>query len=278
MTQGVHEQIGTLPAIEAKFHLFEIGREMLRADSVPRSHDAALEQRESGLHGVCVNVAYDVHAAAVLNGLVVFVSGFLDRYGIRGCIVGHNHVYILADVFADESCERSGLGIAGVEEAQIAVALADAENHFFVVQASDAAFALVPSPDVGSVQFDNAVQHRLFGLRHGVPDAMAEIPRGLVAHADRALNLAGRHSLFCFAEQVSREEPLRKWQVRIVEHSARRDGKLIVALFAVEQLLAGFQFDGGSFATQTLRPFGPAQTDEQGAALILSREKGVYIH
>ncbi len=278
MMQSVHEQIGTLPAIEAKLHLFEVGRKMLRADSVPRSHDAAFEQGERGFDGVRVYIAHDVDAAAVLNRLVIFVPGLLDRHGIRGSIVGHNHVHIFADVFADEFCEGSRLGISGMEKPHVAVALPNTENYFFVVHAGDAPLALVPAAYVSSIQFDGAIQHRLLGSRHGVTDAMAEIPRGLVTHPDRALNLASRHSLFRFAEQVSGEKPFGKGQVRIVEHRPRRDGKLIVAFLAVEELLVGFQFDGGSLAAQALRAFGPAQTNEQSAALFFSREKGVYIN
>ncbi len=58
----------TIPAIK---HLFEIGRKMLRAKRVPRSHDAALEQAEGGVCGIGMNVANDIDVAAVPNRLVV---------------------------------------------------------------------------------------------------------------------------------------------------------------------------------------------------------------
>src|SRR6266403_2999809 len=58
VTQSINEQIGTLPAIEAKFHLFKIGREMLCAESVPCPHDAALEKRERRLDSIGVNVSH----------------------------------------------------------------------------------------------------------------------------------------------------------------------------------------------------------------------------
>ena len=50
--QRVNEQIGILPAIEAECHLVQVKGEMLRADLVPRSNDAALQEREGGLDGV----------------------------------------------------------------------------------------------------------------------------------------------------------------------------------------------------------------------------------
>jgi len=48
MTQSVNKQIGILATIEAERHLIQVGREMLGAYLVPRSHDAALQQREGG--------------------------------------------------------------------------------------------------------------------------------------------------------------------------------------------------------------------------------------
>src|ERR1700687_3452391 len=67
MTQGINEQIGTLPTIKPEFHLFEIGREMLDADSVPRSGNAAFEERESGFYSIGVNISHDVDAFRVGN-------------------------------------------------------------------------------------------------------------------------------------------------------------------------------------------------------------------
>lgn len=52
MTQGVQEQVRAVPAIEPESHLVQVGQKMFGADLVPRSHDAALEQRESGFDRV----------------------------------------------------------------------------------------------------------------------------------------------------------------------------------------------------------------------------------
>ena len=58
------------PTIKTKLHLFEIGREMLRADLVPRPHDAPLQERERILDRVGVNVTHDVDLAPVIDGPV----------------------------------------------------------------------------------------------------------------------------------------------------------------------------------------------------------------
>src|SRR5258708_23809421 len=190
MTQSINEQIGTLPAIESELHLFEVGRKMLGANPVPRSHDAALQKREGGFDSVSVNVSHNVHAGTVVNLFVVRPLGLPHGRIVRGRIIRENYFHILRDVLSDVLSERSTFGVVGMEEAEIAAALADAYNYLFVVHTSDATLALVPSADVRNVHLDLAIQHRLIGLRHGVAAALAEIPNRLIAHPDPAPNLA----------------------------------------------------------------------------------------
>jgi len=242
MSQGIYEQIGTLPAIEPELHLFQVGAEMFGADSVPCSHDAALKQRKGGFDGVGMNVSHDVHAGTVVNLFVVRPFGFPHGRFVCGSIIGENDFHILTDILADVLRERSAFGVPGMEEAKIAVALADADHYFFVVVLCDVALAAHLTADIGHVHLDLAIQHRLIGLRHSVPDAMAEVPRRLVAHSDRALNLAGRHPLLRFAEQVCGEKPLSQCQVGIVKYRAGSDGELIVAILAVEQVPGASSF------------------------------------
>jgi hypothetical protein len=51
MPQRIYEEIGILAAIETEFHLRKVSREMFCTDLMPRSYDAALEQREGGFDG-----------------------------------------------------------------------------------------------------------------------------------------------------------------------------------------------------------------------------------
>lgn len=60
MPKGVDKQIGTLATIESEGHFFQVRRKMFGADFVPRSDDAALEQRERRLNGVRVNLTLKV--------------------------------------------------------------------------------------------------------------------------------------------------------------------------------------------------------------------------
>ena len=67
MAQGIQKQIGILPTIEAEAHLVQVGGEMLGANLVPRSHDAALQKREGGFHGVGRNPTA-TYALSLLSG------------------------------------------------------------------------------------------------------------------------------------------------------------------------------------------------------------------
>ena len=131
MTQGINEQIGAIPAIEAELHLVQIGREMLRADLVPRSHDAALQQGECGFDGVRRNASAiliaDVFTCAMVDDLMFF---FADSVLIGGETIRNKHVNVGTDVLSDVLCQCSALGIFGVEEPQIAIALAKADDDF----------------------------------------------------------------------------------------------------------------------------------------------------
>ena len=72
VAESINEQIRVVPAVEPEFHFFKVGRKMLSGETVPRSHDAALQQRECALDGVGVNVAVHVDTALVVDGLVLF--------------------------------------------------------------------------------------------------------------------------------------------------------------------------------------------------------------
>ena len=78
MTQSVNKQIGTITAVEAEAHFVQIGLQMLRTEAVPRSDDAALEQRERRFNRVRVNVGSEAHVLfrGVING---FVFGYCQR-------------------------------------------------------------------------------------------------------------------------------------------------------------------------------------------------------
>jgi len=134
MAQGVNEQIGILPAVEAEGHFVQVGLQMLGAEFVPRSHDAALEQRECRFYSVDVDVSSisDVFLGAVVHRFVLALK-FTHSFRVGAEIIGHDHVNILRNVLLDVSRQSSALSIFRVKESQITVALANTNDAFLVI-------------------------------------------------------------------------------------------------------------------------------------------------
>lgn len=279
MTQGIQEQIGPLAAIESECHLFEVGLEMLRAQLVPATAQTALEQRERGFDAIGVGISADVFLRAVFYNLVFTCEPHATcNPAIDWQFIGEEHVYVRSNISSKEFFERSCGHLLGVKQSEFSVPLTDAEDRTLFGTTS-ALFCPMPfAADICFVHLNFAVEHGLFSFGHRSADSVAEIPSCLVAHSERALNLAGRHSLFRFAEQECGGKPLFQWEVRIIEHRASGHAELVVTVFAVEQSLFGFKLDGGSLAARALRAFGPAQAAQQFAALGVSREHGVYVN
>ena len=85
------------------------------------------------------------------------------------------------------------------------------------------------SADPRFVSLDNALQHFGVSFLHGSADAVTEIPSRLIGNAKGALHLVGAHALLRFTHEIDRNEPLREWQVGIVEDGARHYAELVAA-------------------------------------------------
>jgi len=168
MTQGVDKQIGSLAAIESESHFVEVGLQMLRADFVPASHNTALEQRKCGFDSVRRD-AVTILVADVFLRLVIdrFVFSFVEASFDHGGRIARQFVdyfYIGADILFDVLCQRAGLRIFRLENLQIATALPNADNDFFLILAVPNTFASLLSAYVGFVHFNGAIKHRLIYL------------------------------------------------------------------------------------------------------------------
>lgn len=267
--------------IEAERHFVQIGREVLGADAMPRANDAALEKRECGFDGV----GRDHKAVLMANVLFRFVIDcftlrplrFGKARGVQNRLVGHDHVNILADVLLHDFADRLRRALFHVDEFQIAAALDNSDDGFFVLAIVSGACSMTLTADVGFIYFDGSVQH-LVDFGHGEADSMAEIPRGFVTDSEGALDLIGAHSFFGFAEQQGSKKPLLQSQMRIVKDCSRRDGELIIAAFAVEQLLGRGEFHSGHFAAWALNTVGPAETHQQFPASFVGIKHLDYVN
>src|SRR5690349_4442637 len=117
MTQGIKEQIVTLPAIKPEFHFGQICRKVLRTHAMPCADDATLQKRACVLDGIRMNVPIYIDLGFVLDSLV-WGSDFSrsERTGISIVFVGHDHIYIAAHVLPNELCQCATLGIFGMKE------------------------------------------------------------------------------------------------------------------------------------------------------------------
>src|SRR5690242_9451186 len=82
MTQSIQENGGRLPAIETEGHLIQVGREMLCADLVPSSHNAALQEGECGLDRVGMNVALHVYPVTMADSLMLGTVNACGNHGL----------------------------------------------------------------------------------------------------------------------------------------------------------------------------------------------------
>jgi hypothetical protein len=102
---------------------------------------------------------------------------------------------------------------------------------------------------------------------------MAEVPCGLIANPQRALDLISRHSFLRLTEQQDGKKPFLKWEVGVIEDCARGDRELIVASLAVKQLLRGRQLNDGHLTAQALNASGPAEAHKNLAAFFIGVEQ-----
>src|SRR5439155_9860281 len=162
----------------------------------------------------------------MVDSLMKILLHLVERPRIDSRFIGHNHFDVAADVGIDNLAHSLGLGILGSNEPQIAVALPDADDHGLVR-------FWTPSPrfaaNIGFINLDSATEFFRRYFKHGSPDAMAEVPCRLIAHADCALNLTGGHSLFRFTKQRRCDKPFPQRQMGIVEDGSSGHAKLVMA-------------------------------------------------
>ncbi len=276
MAQRIQEQVGILPAIEAERHFVKIGREMLCADFMPCTYNAALQQGESRFHGIRMDFSFDIDPVLVANGFVRSAreSSLHHSFGICCPFIGDNYFNITADVFFDKRCQSARLSVLSMEESQIAATLTDANYHFFVLGTASASTVAPLAANVGFVHFHSTVQQDWLVFFHGSTNAMAEIPCGLVAHSQSTFDLISRHSLAGLAQQKCCHKPSTQGEMGIVEHGSSRDAELVFALPAPYQL--GIRFEPDNVLRLTARAFraeGPAKSFQQFAAFIIGREQ-----
>ena len=86
---------------------------------------------------------------------------------------------------------------------------------------------------------------------------------------DRAAQLVSGKTFARLYDQESCGKPDIQRQVRVVEYRSRLDAELVIALFAVKQLLRRRQFHRSATATWALGAVRPAQARQKNAAFFV---------
>jgi hypothetical protein len=201
---------------------------MLRADSVPRTEDAALEQAEGGFDGVGMNVAVHVHTRAMPDSLVLRPDpDALRCASIQVEIVGKENIHVIANILSNVLLKCARLYVTGMEEAEFSLSLTDAD-HNLLVPGSAAALPVRSTTYVSFVHFHHTAEFWPVCFRHRGAYPVAKVPSGLVGlDSEGTLNLAGRHTLLSLTEKERGKKPRHERQVRIVEDRVHRNAELV---------------------------------------------------
>src|SRR5271165_5703772 len=109
---------------------------MFRTDTMPRSYNPALEQRERRFDGVGrhheIMLVPDILFRRVIDGFVLLLQ-FAKSLRIGRKVIGHDDINVVRDVLLDVPRQSSTLSILSVKETKIAAALTDADDDFFLV-------------------------------------------------------------------------------------------------------------------------------------------------
>src|SRR5439155_16761838 len=108
-------------------------RKMLRADLVPCSHDAALQEAESVLDCIGMNVRSEAYIflLCVIYRLMP-IAQFAQSLWVGCQFIGHDHIYILRYVLLNVFGQSPALCIPCMKESQIAISLPDADYNRFI--------------------------------------------------------------------------------------------------------------------------------------------------
>lgn len=237
-----------MTVVDPKFLLLEIGVEMLHADLVERTNDGALEQAPDVLNAVGVDVAYGPLSGGVVDRLVLGV-------GVRNAHVGAEFIGIERLGFVLGDGLHKGVNgfladVGDVTEPNLAPTLKRTSDPDPLTGGNTHRLPPMPTKAFAGgqhrlVQFDDAEQGRagVKGL-HRFPDAVAEMPRGLVGGAKGPTELVRAHGLLALDHEVRASEPLPQRKLGVVEDGARGDGEAAPAVVAVELVPGGDAGDG----------------------------------
>jgi hypothetical protein len=216
---------------------------LLVAMLVDAAH-AALEHREEAFDGVGGHVAPRIFLLGVVHGLV----GHEVRANplVHAVLVGVQAAF-LGDVLANDAGHLGGIGTLDVERANLAATLDQREDAALEAGVLSGIFAAAGlrgtvGRQVAKVGFVNlhdlasaAQRATLAAFGHGVSDTVGQVPSGLHAALEHALDLTGADALLGRAHEVDDLKPQVQRQVAILKDRANADSERLAAGVALAQ-------------------------------------------
>lgn len=131
MPQGIQEQVLPVAPIEPELHFGKVGRKMLRANLVPRTDDAALQEREGVFYGIGMYLPVNINLATVIDRFVP-IRKLSHCLGVGAEIIRNNDLNILADIVLDVLTKSAGFDILRLEKPDGTATLSQADNNLLV--------------------------------------------------------------------------------------------------------------------------------------------------
>jgi len=242
---------------------------MLDAHLVVAADDGTLQEAPDVLDPVGVNVAAHPFLDRVVYGLM---SGVVVSDATVGApVVSVDRFRLVGDVLLDPGVECPLVASMNNLEPDLALTFHRTNDGGFVGAASLADFLLLPT-DPSFVNLNDTGELASVSVPHGFTDTVAEVPGRLVAHAERTLDLIGRHALLGFDHEVDGGKPLPERQLRVVEDRPRCNREAVAAVITIKLVPGSDLRDGAGSASRAAGAGRPAELFEVFAANILRME------
>src|SRR6266542_7144748 len=183
-----------------------------------------LEEGPRALDGVGVEVAAHVLSRRVVDALVR--SPALAQVPVGLALVGVDAGGGVSDL-GGELAERPARMPLRAEVEASPAAPSDGPAGDGLVHPPPTASAPPIAAYVGLVHFHDPLEGRGCGVLHGLADAVEEIPRGLVAHSDGALDLVRTDAILGFDHHVGGQKPPSERQMAALKDRARCDTEVV---------------------------------------------------
>ena len=278
------EDIRIFTVVVAKLKLREIERQVLLANVVVRPDDSAFQKAPKPFNRVCVDLAANVLAFAMRDGIVRESAS--RQVVIAGVFVGRNQIDVAANRLADEAVKSLSICVLDHLADNVSLSADCSDDGCFADSATSGVKPFIPvfvlflAANIGFVNFDFAHQLRESFILHRGADALTHEPsRPVIAATDHPMDLQSADTLLALTHQVDDLEPDCQRVVGILENRLSDDAESITiapaAILVLADPVEGFglkQIDRGVLAARTLDAIGPTHIAEQSLTGIFTRK------